>query len=172
MAAVESPLEDRTVASSRMLALLGLLAVAGYQNRDRIGEFLGQMNRPDEDPDPGLNPDGTPRAGVAPDSPLGNILGGLGGLFGNANLDNFRGGLSDLFERFTGTGHDREARSWVETGPNQQIAANDLEDALGADTVAALMSQTGLSREELLSRLQAVLPAAIDKMTPEGRLPT
>jgi uncharacterized protein YidB (DUF937 family) len=156
-----------------MLALLGLLAVAGYQNRDRIGDFLGQLNRPNGNPDPGLNPDGTPRpGGIAPDSPLGNILGGLGGLFGGANLDNVKGGLSDLFERFTGTGHDREARSWVETGPNQQIAATDLEDALGADTIDALVSQTGLSREELLSRLQAVLPSAVDKLTPEGRLPT
>jgi uncharacterized protein YidB (DUF937 family) len=151
-----------------MLALLGLLAVAGYQNRDKIGEFLGQMNRPGG----GTNPDGTPRPGIAPDSPLGNILGGLGGLFGSANVDNLKGGLSDLYDRFTGTGHDREARSWVETGPNQQIAATDLEDALGADTIAALESQTGLSRDELLSRLQAVLPTAIDKMTPEGRLPT
>jgi uncharacterized protein YidB (DUF937 family) len=150
-----------------MLALLGLLAVAGYQNRDKIGEFLGQMNRPTG----GTNPDGTPRTGIAPDSPLGNVLGGLGGLFGGASADNLKGGLSDLYDRFTGTGHDREARSWVETGPNQQIAASDLEDALGADTIAALESQTGLSRDELLSRLQAVLPTAVDKMTPEGRLP-
>ena len=35
-----------------------------------------------------------------------------------------------------------------------------------------LAQQTGLSREELLSRLKAVLPTAVDKMTPEGRLPT
>lgn len=160
------------MASSRMLALLGLLAVAGYQNRDRIGEFLGQLNRPNGGPGPGLDPDGTPRAGVAPDSPLGNIMGGLGGLLGAANLDSLKGGLSDLFERFAGTGHDREARSWVETGPNQQIAATDLEDALGADTIAALVAQTGLAREELLDRLQAVLPSAVDRLTPEGRLPT
>ena len=159
------------MASSRMLALLGLLAVAGYQNRDRIGDFLGQLNRPGGD----TNPDGTRRVsvpGVPDNSPLGNALGGLGGLFGGANADGLKGGLQDLFERFTGTGHDREARSWVETGPNQSIGTTDLEDALGADTVAELVSRTGLSREELLARLSSVLPTAVDKMTPDGRLPT
>lgn len=35
-----------------------------------------------------------------------------------------------------------------------------------------LTQQTGLSREELLSRLTRELPAAVDKFTPDGRLPT
>jgi uncharacterized protein YidB (DUF937 family) len=147
-----------------MLALLGLLAVAGYQNRERIGEFLNQMNRPSGE----RNPDGTLRN----DSPLGNIVDNLGGLFGGANVDNLKGGLRDLVDRFTGSGHEREARSWVETGPNQQIAASDLEHALGEDTISSLSTQTGLSRQELLDRLQTVLPSAVDKMTPEGRLPS
>jgi uncharacterized protein YidB (DUF937 family) len=34
------------------------------------------------------------------------------------------------------------------------------------------VKQTGLSRDELLKRLSQVLPEAVDKMTPEGRLPT
>ena len=153
------------MASSRMLALLGLLAVAGYQNRDRIGEWLGRAGQPNGT----TNPDGTPAG--ANDNPLGGLLGGLGGLLGGANLDNLKGGLNDLIDRFSGTGHDREARSWVETGPNREIDTAGLEDALGADTIAALVAQTGLSRDELLDRLKTVLPTAVDKMTPDGRLP-
>ena len=109
---------------------------------------------------------------VAGAAGAGQVVEGFGGLFGGANADGLKGGLQDLFERFTGTGHDREARSWVETGPNQSIGTTDLEDALGADTVAELVSRTGLSREELLARLSSVLPTAVDTMTPDGRLPT
>ena len=55
--------------------------------------------------------------------------------------------------------------------PTARSPSGSLEQALGADTVDALAKQTGLSREEILSRLSAVLPNAVDKMTPNGRLP-
>ena len=58
------------------------------------------------------------------------------------------------------------------TGPNQQLAPDQLEQAIGPDVLNTLSQQTGLSREELLSRLTRELPAAVDKFTPEGRLPT
>jgi uncharacterized protein YidB (DUF937 family) len=56
--------------------------------------------------------------------------------------------------------------------PQQEVAEPQLADALGGDTIDALAKQTGLSREELLSRLRSVLPTAVDKLTPQGRLPT
>ena len=43
---------------------------------------------------------------------------------------------------------------------------------LCSDTIDEIAAKTGLSRAELLSRLQSVLPTAVDKLTPEGRLPT
>jgi len=46
-----------------------------------------------------------------------------------------------------------------------------MEQALGPDLIDGLVKQTGLSREDLLARLSKVLPEAVDKMTPEGRLP-
>ena len=80
-------------------------------------------------------------------------------------------GLKELVDRFTGNGQQEVARSWVETGPNQQPTAFQLEQALGEDTISALTAQTGLSRADLLSRLQNVLPTAVDSLTPDGRLP-
>ena len=47
-----------------------------------------------------------------------------------------------------------------------------IEQAIGPDVLNTLSQQTGLSREELLSRLTQDLPAAVDKFTPAGRLPT
>jgi uncharacterized protein YidB (DUF937 family) len=47
-----------------------------------------------------------------------------------------------------------------------------LEQAIGPDVLEALSQQTGLSREEILSRLSKNLPEAVDKYTPQGRIPS
>jgi uncharacterized protein YidB (DUF937 family) len=80
--------------------------------------------------------------------------------------------LGDLLDQFNGRGQGEVTKSWVEKGPNRDVGSNELENALGEDTIDALTRQTGLSREDLLARLRTVLPAAVDGLTPEGRLPT
>ena len=57
-------------------------------------------------------------------------------------------------------------------GPNKQIGSSELEKAIGPEVLATLSQQTGLSREEILSRLSKNLPEAVDKYTPDGRIPT
>jgi uncharacterized protein YidB (DUF937 family) len=157
------------MASNRMMALLALLAVAGYQNRDRLGEMLGRVTGGAA----GGRAPGAPGSDPAPNPPQGGLGGILGGLFGGgAGGSNVSGGLGDLIDAMAGRGHRDVADSWVKTGPNRQVDTSELEDSLGEDTLEKLGQQTGLSREELLARLQAVLPTAVDKMTPEGRLPT
>ena len=141
-----------------LTALLGLLAVAGYQNRDKLAEMLGGSSSNN----PGASGQGGQRGG------LGGLLanlggGGVGGLLG--------GGLSDLVERFKQNGQGEVAESWVNQGPNQPVAPHQLEQAIGPDLLATLSQQTGLSREELLSRLSRNLPDAVDQYTPDGRLP-
>lgn len=166
------------MASSRMLALLGLLAVAGYQNRDKLGELLGGVTGAGKD-DPGGPQgagDGKPQAagGGLLDGVLGGLFGGAagGGTTGAGRSGDVSGGLGDLVDQFKEHGQGETAKSWVERGPNRDVDPDTLENALGSDTIDALTRQTGLSREELLSRLRSVLPTAVDKLTPEGRLPT
>lgn len=146
-----------------MIALLGLLAVAGYQNRGKITEMIGGMKQ-----EPGSAPgQGGSQAGQ------GGILGKLGGLLGGATAGSvLSGGLGDLVERFKQNGQGQAADSWVRTGPNQELGADQLEQAIGPEVLSTLSQQTGLSRDELLSRLTKELPSAVDKFTPEGRLPT
>jgi uncharacterized protein YidB (DUF937 family) len=147
-----------------MVALLGLLAVAGYQNRDKIAEMLGTRKQ-----QAGSGTPGQPSQQGA----QGGVLGNLGGLLGGASAGSvLSGGLRDVVERFRQSGHADAADSWVKTGPNQPIQPGQLEQAIGADTLNTLAERTGLSREELLSRLSRDLPAAVDKFTPDGRLPT
>jgi uncharacterized protein YidB (DUF937 family) len=145
-----------------MVALLGLLAVAGYQNRDKIAEVMGgRQQEPDSRPGPSDPPS------------QGGLLAKLGGLLGGASAGSaLSGGLRDLVDRFKQNGHGPAADSWVGTGPNQQLRTDQLEQAIGPDTLNTLLAQTGLSRKELLSRLTRELPTAVDKLTPAGRLPT
>jgi uncharacterized protein YidB (DUF937 family) len=105
---------------------------------------------------------------------LGSLIpGGLGGLLaGGAAGSVISGGLGDLLKQFQQSGHGDTANSWVSPGPNKQIAPGDLANALGADQISSLMSQSGLSRDELLSGLSQHLPDVINHLTPDGRLPT
>ena len=151
-----------------MTALLGLLAVAGYQNRDKIGELLGGL---------GASAGGRPSgSGGAGGGGLGGLLGNLGASLGGAGAGAgagglLSGGLGELVDRFRQTGHGEVADSWVGRGPNKEIAAPQLEQAIGPDVLETLSRQTGLSREELVARLSRELPDAVDKYTPDGRLP-
>jgi uncharacterized protein YidB (DUF937 family) len=149
-----------------MVALLGLLAVAGYQNRDKLAGMLGGGNQ-----GAGAAPgQGNAQAGHG-GMPGG--LGGLGGLLGGASTGSvLSGGLGQLIDRFRQAGHGQTADSWVNTGPNQPIQTSQLEQAIGPDVMNQLQEHTGLSRDELLSRLTKELPNAVDKLTPQGRLPT
>ena len=143
-----------------MVALLGLLAVAGYQNRDKIAEMLGGR--------------GQGAAGGAGDASQPGAGGGLlGGLAGGAGAGSvLSGGLRDLVERFRQSGQAKAADSWVSTGPNEPVRADQIEQAVGPEVLDTLSERTGLTREELLARLTRDLPAAVDKFTPQGRLPT
>jgi len=82
------------------------------------------------------------------------------------------GGLGELVEKFKQGGQGETVDSWVGTGPNKQIAPSQVEQAIGPDVLDTLSKQTGLSREEILARLSRELPNAVDKYTPDGRLPT
>lgn len=142
-----------------MTALLGLLAVAGYQNRDRLAEML--------------RPGGGKGAASGSRSGLGGLLGGLGdgGALSGGLGGLLGGGLGELERLFRSNGRAEQVQSWVGTGPNRDISAGELEETLGPDVLADLTEATGLSRAEVLSRLSKELPQAVDRYTPDGRLP-
>jgi uncharacterized protein YidB (DUF937 family) len=81
------------------------------------------------------------------------------------------GGIGELLDRFKESGHGETAESWVSAGPNKPVTPAQLEQAIGPDVLDTLSQQTGLSRDELLARLSRELPDAVDKYTPQGRLP-
>ena len=114
-----------------MTALLALLAIAGYQNRDKIAEML---------------------RGAGQNKPGGNGQGGIGGLLNQLGLGNssaggiLSGGLGELLERFKQSGQGQTAESWVNSGPNKPCTADQLEQEIGTVVLDTLSRQTCLSR--------------------------
>ena len=143
-----------------MLGLMGLLAYRTLKGKGKLADMLG-TNQPGTN-QPGANQVGTD-AGSAPTG------GGLGSVLGGGALG---AGLKDLLDRFRQNGQDDKVQSWVSTGDNKSIAPNEIEKSLGEERIQWLVEQTGMPREQLLDGLSGELPQAIDKLTPDGRLPT
>jgi uncharacterized protein YidB (DUF937 family) len=156
--------------SPMTMAILALLAWKG------IKHFTG--NQPGAAPPqaptklPGNVTASLPGGGASGGGLSDMLKGGLGGLLaGGAAGSILSGGLGDLFNQFQQKGLGDQASSWVSNGPNKQIAPGDLANALGADQIEHLSSQSGLSREELLQGLSQYLPDVVNHLTPDGRLP-
>jgi uncharacterized protein YidB (DUF937 family) len=148
-----------------LLALLGLVAVAGYQNRGRISDMLADARH---DNTASASQAGTREGFVAEVARLfqGDASDGRSG---DAALTR---GLGDLVSRFRDAGRGDMADSWVSAQANQPMNVTELEDALGHETLDDLSRKTGLTRAELLLRLNVALPEMVDHFTPRGRLPT
>ena len=155
--------------SPMTMAILGLLAWKAVKH------LTAGSGQPGATPAPAPSPAGGSTGGaLGGGGGLGDILkGNLGGILGGAAAGSvISGGLGDLLKQLQQSGHGDTANSWVSPGPNKQIAPGDLANALGADQINSLMSQSGLSRDELLSGLSQHLPDVVNHLTPDGRLPT
>ena len=156
--------------SPMTMAILGLLAYKAVKHLT-----AGQPGAaPAPAPAPAPSSGNTVNAGLPGGGDLGGLLkGGLGGLLaGGAAGSVISGGLGDLLKQLQQNGHGDTANSWVSPGPNKPISPGDLASALGADQINSLTSQSGLSRDELLSGLSQHLPDVVNHLTPDGRLPT
>jgi len=136
-----------------MLANRG--ASAGSSRRDAdpsggLGDILGQMM--------GGQPGGAGGLGDI----LGQVLGGVGGS---------GGGLGGLLRQFESAGLGDQARSWVSPGQNQPLAPDALGRVFGADGLAAIARQAGLSERDTTAGLAQLLPEIIDRATPQGQVP-
>jgi uncharacterized protein YidB (DUF937 family) len=143
------------------MALLGILAYRTVHGKGRLAEMLGRSA-------PGQSPE-------APPSQTGGGIGGLlSGFLGGAGSSGgiLSGGLGDLLRQFEQNGMGDKARSWIGTGANQPIGPSEVEKALGPDKIDWLVRETGMPREQLLAGLSRELPETVDKLTPQGRIPS
>jgi uncharacterized protein YidB (DUF937 family) len=101
-------------------------------------------------------PTSAPGTSPAADPQSGGLLGGLGG----------------LLEKLQHSGCGDVAKSWVGSGPNQPISPAQLGSALGPSLIKTLAQKTGSSEQDVAAQLSKILPAFVDKLTPQGRVPT
>jgi uncharacterized protein YidB (DUF937 family) len=83
-----------------------------------------------------------------------------------------QGGLKAVVDKLSASGLGEQVKSWVSTGPNLPISTDQIKQALGPDQLEKLALKTKLSVEEVTSHLAAALPQIVDKLTPDGKLPT
>ena len=109
----------------------------------------------------GNNPNAGPLQSV-----LGSILAGGGQQYGGA------GGLPGLINAFTRAGMGNQVNSWVGTGQNQPINPNQLQQVVGQDQINQWSQQTGMPQHTRPDQLPTLLPHAVDRMTPNGEVPS
>jgi len=117
------------------------------------------------------------------DSVLGAAMGGQGGAGGGGNAallnavvgmlgnDSAHGGLGGLVAKFQQSGLGDVVASWISTGQNMPVSADQLRGALGDDTLGQLARQTGTSHADVLGQLTQLLPQVVDQLTPQGKAP-
>ena len=116
------------------------------------------------------------------DSLLGAVAGGGGGaqsgqaaminaVIGMLGNDAAGGGLGGLLAKFKQGGLGHVADSWVSSGQNLPVSADQLGTVLGNDTIANIAKQLGLSHGDAAGQLSQMLPQIIDKLTPHGQVP-
>ena len=123
------------------------------------------------------------------DSVLGSVLGGrqaggqgggigadllmqvVGGLISGGGGGGVAGGLGSLLQQFEKAGLGHVVQSWVGSGQNLPISADQLQQVLGGDQVSAMAQQAGASHGDLMSQLSQLLPQVVDQLTPQGQMP-
>lgn len=99
---------------------------------------------------------------------------GLGGAGGGGGMGGL-GGLGGLIGALTQGGLGNAANSWVGTGQNMPVSAEELQSALnsggGGGLLGQLAQQAGMSTGDAANGLSQILPDLVDKLTPDGQIP-
>ncbi|TXT31679.1 MAG: hypothetical protein FD131_897 [Rhodocyclaceae bacterium] len=112
------------------------------------------------------------------DSVVGALAGGQSG--GESPLLNVvmqlinnpqTGGLAGLVQSFQQGGLGSIVNSWVSTGQNLPISAEQIQAVLGGGQLQNIAAQLGMSTEQASGGLADLLPQLVDKLTPNGQVP-
>ena len=105
---------------------------------------------------------------------LGKVLGGSSNPLAAGLLQmiqNQPGGLQGLVQSFHDKGMGGLVSSWVGTGQNSPISADQIHQVLGSDQVKALAAKAGINPDMAGSAIAQLLPGLVDKLTPNGSVP-
>jgi uncharacterized protein YidB (DUF937 family) len=86
-------------------------------------------------------------------------------------INNQPGGISGLLQQFHDKGMGGLVTSWVGTGQNLPITADQIQHVLGSEQVKELAAKAGISPDVASSHLAQLLPMLVGKLTPNGQVP-
>jgi uncharacterized protein YidB (DUF937 family) len=86
-------------------------------------------------------------------------------------VQNSEGGLGGLLAKLNQGGLGEQVASWVGTGKNLPVSAEQISQVLGGAGLGDIAAQLGLSREAAAGQLADLLPQVIDGLTPNGQVP-
>jgi uncharacterized protein YidB (DUF937 family) len=115
---------------------------------------------------PNANPGGT-----AALNPAAAAAGGLVVSQIIAMIQSRPGGLAGLLQAFQQGGLGHLFQSWVGTGQNLPVSADQLHGTLGSDWISRITQATGLPQDQVEQHLSTLLPQIVDHLTPNGQLP-
>jgi uncharacterized protein YidB (DUF937 family) len=85
--------------------------------------------------------------------------------------DQKSGGITGLIQKFHEKGLGDLMSSWISTGKNLPMSADQIKDILGSDKIKELASKLNLGEHDTSKSLADLLPQLIDKLTPDGSVP-
>lgn len=113
---------------------------------------------------------------------LGGLLKQLGGGAGGGSAQGLmaaavallhqQGGLEGIVKKLQSGGLGDAVQSWIGTGANASVSASQLQSALGGDVMKTVASHAGVSEEEAGNGLASVLPELVNRLTPDGQIPS
>jgi uncharacterized protein YidB (DUF937 family) len=80
--------------------------------------------------------------------------------------------LNGLKKKFESSGLGQKIDSWIGTGQNEPITAEEVKQGLGQDELDRMAQESGRSADELADELSRELPRAVDEATPTGQIQT
>jgi uncharacterized protein YidB (DUF937 family) len=91
----------------------------------------------------------------------------LGEIMGAGN----QGGLNAIVAKLQQAGLADQVKSWIGTGQNLPITADQLRKVLGSDVVRQLAAKYNIPVDQVSEVLAHELPLAVDRASPDGKLP-
>ncbi len=104
------------------------------------------------------------------DGLLGGVVGGEMVSVVNGLIEK-HGGVQGIVSQLESQGLGATVKSWVGTGANAPITADQVHAAFGSETITNLAAKFGLNPQELTAKLAQALPQVVDKLTPNGVVP-
>lgn len=86
-------------------------------------------------------------------------------------LQNNAGGLGGLLDRLNQAGLGQQAASWVGTGQNLPVSAEQVGQVFGGGELGDMAAQLGMPVDQVAGQLANVLPQVVDHLTPGGQVP-